>query len=114
METTEQYAIKLVADGAEMVAEDDTNEDGEIAEDDHEAACDLAIDIANAIRDNPEVVLALALRTPDEWQAAIPDVRIVDPDGWRGPKGRPWTDRISRREYLERRAQCTVSRVAGA
>jgi hypothetical protein len=107
--TIEEYAIDLVCVGAEHVAEDDLNEDEQIADADHQAACDLAIDIAHAIRDNPQVALELALKTPEQWQAAMPEVEILDPDGWRGANGRPWTDRISRREYLERRAQCTVT-----
>lgn len=50
-----------------------------------------------------------ALKTPDEWQRLIPDVRIVDSDGWRGPGGRSWDDPITRAEYLERRNRCTVT-----
>jgi hypothetical protein len=68
----------------------------------------------DAIREHPDVVLELALKTPEEWQAELPGVVIHDPDGWRGAGGRPWTDRIGRREYLERRARCTVSGVADA
>lgn len=59
MMTIEEYAIDLVAVGAESVAEDDLNEDGEIADADHQQACDLAIKIAHAIRANPAAVLAL-------------------------------------------------------
>jgi hypothetical protein len=108
VKTIEEYAIDLVCDGAESTAEDDLNEDEDIADADHRAACDLAVDIAHAIREHPDVVLELALKTPEEWQALIPGVVILDPDGWRGWGGRPWTDRISRREYLERRDRCTV------
>ncbi len=57
--TVEEYAIDLVASGAESVAEDDLNEDGEVADEDHQKACNLAIDIAHAIRDNPDVILEL-------------------------------------------------------
>lgn len=60
MKTVEEYAIDLVADGAESHAEDDLNEDGEIADDQHQDACDLAFRIAQAIRANPDVVLELA------------------------------------------------------
>lgn len=59
MKTIEEYAIDLVAGAAESTAEDDLNEDGEVADDDHQDACDLAIRIARAIRTNPEAVLAL-------------------------------------------------------
>ena len=59
MKTVEEYAIELVADGAESTAEDDLNEDGEIADEDHEAACDLALRICAAIRKHPAEVLAL-------------------------------------------------------
>lgn len=62
MKTIEEYAIDLVTDGAESVAEDDLNEDGEIADEDHEAAMDLAIEIAHAIKANPRAVLALVGR----------------------------------------------------
>jgi hypothetical protein len=48
------------------------------------------------------------LKTPDEWQAEMPDLVVVDPDGWRGEGGRPWTDPISREEYIARRNLCTV------
>lgn len=64
MKTVEEYAVDLVADGAEHVAEDDLNEDGDIAEEDHQEACDLALEIAAAIRKRPEVVLALVGRGP--------------------------------------------------
>lgn len=59
MKSIEEYAIDLVASGAESHAEDDMNEDGEIANDDHQAAVDLAVEIAQAIRANPESVLTL-------------------------------------------------------
>lgn len=53
MKTVEGFAIDLVVEGAQHVAEDDTNESEEIAERDHGAACDLALDMAKAIRENP-------------------------------------------------------------
>jgi hypothetical protein len=59
MKSIQEYAIELVAYGAESFAEDDLNEDGEVADDDHGAACDLAIKIAHAIKANPAAVLAL-------------------------------------------------------
>lgn len=53
----EQYAIGLVADGAESHAEDDLDEDGKLSEGDHTAATDLALNLAKIIRDHPEIVL---------------------------------------------------------
>jgi len=46
------------------------------------------------------------LKTPDEW-CGIQGVQILDPDGWRGRHGRPWTDPISLAEFRERLATCT-------
>jgi hypothetical protein len=60
--TIEEYAVDLVVDGATSFAEDDMNEDGEIADENHRAACDLAEEMARAIRDNPQAVLALVGR----------------------------------------------------
>lgn len=53
VKTVEEYAIELVVEGAQHVAEDDTNENGDIADGAHSAACDLALDMAKAIKDNP-------------------------------------------------------------
>ena len=58
--TVEEYAAKLVADGATSTAEDDLNEDGDIAEADHDEACDLALSIAEAIRKDPAGIVAFA------------------------------------------------------
>lgn len=66
MKTIEEYAIDMVAAGAESVIEDDLNEDDEIAEADHEAACELGHAIVRAIRANPDAILALARLTEDE------------------------------------------------
>lgn len=50
----DDYALKLVHEGAESIAEDDMNESGELDNDDDlPAAIKLAIDMAHAIRDNP-------------------------------------------------------------
>lgn len=54
----EEYAMKLVTEGAESTAEDDMNEDGDIAEESHEEAVNLAIDMAHAIYGNPKGFLA--------------------------------------------------------
>ena len=60
MNQIQRYAIKLVAEGAESTAEDDLDEDGEFdSGEDHCVAQNLAILIAHAIRDNPEIILAL-------------------------------------------------------
>lgn len=59
MKTIDEYAIDLVINGTQHAAEDDLNEDGEIAEEDHHAACDLALRIADVIETNPEAILAL-------------------------------------------------------
>jgi hypothetical protein len=48
-QTVEEYAVGLVADGARSFAEDDLNEDGEIAEVLHDDAVELALDLARAI-----------------------------------------------------------------
>ncbi|MEV0214398.1 hypothetical protein [Micromonospora sp. NPDC050695] len=57
--TIEEYAVQLVADGAESYAEDDTNENEDIADEDLRPAIKLAVKIAHAIRANPQAVLAL-------------------------------------------------------
>lgn len=62
MKAIEEYAIKLVVAGAIDHAEDDLNENGDIADPDHGEACVLALNIAAAIRANPAVVLDLAAR----------------------------------------------------
>lgn len=64
----QEYALALVADGAEGTAEDDLNEDGDIAEDEHEAAVELAMAIIRGIRAYPRSVLALAI--PKETETA--------------------------------------------
>lgn len=56
--TVDEYAIDLVVSGAQHVAEDDLNEDGEIAEEQHGEAMDLALSMAATIRDNPAAFLA--------------------------------------------------------
>jgi hypothetical protein len=59
VKTIEEYAIELVADGAAHVAEDDLNEDGAIADEDHQEACDLALAVAAWIRGHGPELLAL-------------------------------------------------------
>jgi hypothetical protein len=59
VKTIDQYAIDLIVKGTQHLAEDDLNEEGEIAEENHRAACDLALRIADAIAANPKAVFAL-------------------------------------------------------
>lgn len=58
--TVEEYAVDLAVYGIVKAAEGDLNEDGQIDDKGHHAACDLALDIARAIGANPQVVLDLA------------------------------------------------------
>jgi hypothetical protein len=58
--SVEDYAIELLADGAESTIEDDLNEDGNLSEEEHDEACHLAMAIVQAIRANPQVIIALA------------------------------------------------------
>jgi hypothetical protein len=53
VKTVEEYAVELVVAGARHVAEDDLNEDGDVADEDHGPACDLALNMARAIEQNP-------------------------------------------------------------
>lgn len=56
----EQYAVELVADGAESHREDDLNEDGKLSDDKHDEALKLAHTIVQAIRANGRAILDLA------------------------------------------------------
>lgn len=52
--TVDDYALKMLYEGAESYAEDDMDESGELdGEDDLADAIRLTIDMAHAIRDNP-------------------------------------------------------------
>lgn len=63
MKSVKEYAIDLLVDGAISYAEDDIDEEGELLNaDDLRAAIRLTIDIAYAIRANPQTVLALVGR----------------------------------------------------
>lgn len=69
--------------------------------------------IVTRTEDTAMVKLAPELKTPDEWQAEMPAVRIISRDGWAfgvGPftSAQSWSEPITRIEYLQRRAQCTV------
>lgn len=58
MKTIDEYAVELVVSGARSCAEDDLNEDGEIADDQHETACDLALEVVRTIESHPAEFLA--------------------------------------------------------
>jgi hypothetical protein len=47
------------------------------------------------------------LKTPSEWQKEMPEVIIIDIDGWRLPDAKDWNEPITRAEYLTRRSFCT-------
>lgn len=52
----------------------------------------------------PSALTEEVLRTPDEW-AALDDVTVMDPDGWRGCRSLPaksWGEPIDRDEWEER------------
>lgn len=53
--------------------------------------------------------MADELHTPEEWIALLnPDLKIVDPDGWRGPDAPPFDQPISQDEFSFRFALCTI------
>lgn len=52
----------------------------------------------------------IEMRTPAEW-CLIEGVEVLDPDGWRGTSGRPWTDLISLAEFKNRLIVSTMRRV---
>ena len=55
----------------------------------------------------------MEFRTPEEWDRELyPGSKIRDPDGWRGARGRPWSDPITRSEFEQRRVMSTVERVS--
>jgi hypothetical protein len=59
MNDIEKYAVELVGEGAEGVATDDLDEEGEFAnEDDWRTARSLGVKMGRAIKDNPEAFLA--------------------------------------------------------
>jgi hypothetical protein len=47
------------------------------------------------------------LRTPDEWANDL-GIHILDPDGWRGPNGRNFSDPIAADEFDRRVWMCTI------
>lgn len=73
--SVEDYAVKLVHEGAESRAEDDMNEDGDIDDAGHEQAMDLAIDLAHVIRDHRDTFLSWAKpHLPDRSRASLAEV----------------------------------------
>ena len=60
-----------------------------------ELPCDLCADVTPI------------LKPPSEWQKEMPDVIIIDIDGWRLPDAKDWNEPITRDEYLTRRSFCT-------
>jgi hypothetical protein len=58
MTEIEKYAIEMLHEGGEGIAEDDLNEAGGIDDDSHQEACALSVAMAHAIRDNAEAFLA--------------------------------------------------------
>lgn len=70
MNDIEKYAVKLVGEGAESVAEDDIDEEGEFDdEEDWRIAADLGVKMARAIQNNPGSFLAWYLALPAEVDA---------------------------------------------
>lgn len=59
MTPIEHYAIELAASAIESHAEDDLNEEDVLNDEDHEKACDLAMEIANFVRVEYDLVLRL-------------------------------------------------------
>lgn len=52
---------------------------------------------------------AVVEKKPEAWLAELyPGMKILDPDGWRNPIGKPWSMPISREEFEQRLAYCTV------
>lgn len=52
------------------------------------------------------------LRTPDDW-AAIEDMHVLDPDGWRRD-GKDWFEPITHEDFLARVMQSTIVVPRGA
>ena len=47
------------------------------------------------------------VRTPAQWAEEF-NVTILDPDGWRGARGKDWSEPITRDEFRDRMMQSTV------
>lgn len=58
MLSVDEYAVELVVDGSESLAEDDMNEEEKIYDELHPKACEMAVLMAHAIRDNRDAFLA--------------------------------------------------------
>ncbi|WKW85523.1 hypothetical protein SEA_REYNAULD_71 [Rhodococcus phage Reynauld] len=46
------------------------------------------------------------LKTPEQWCELL-GKKIIDPDGWRGADGRPWTDPVDYAEFQRRANRST-------
>jgi hypothetical protein len=68
--TVEEYAIDMVCSGAESYAGDDMNDYDDIAQENWDAAIELAYQIIRAIRANPAAILALAAQHAEETDHA--------------------------------------------
>lgn len=52
---------------------------------------------------------AVVEKKPEVWLSeCYPGMKILDADGWRNPIGKPWTMPITREEFEQRLAYCTV------
>lgn len=92
MKTIEEYAIDLVCEGAQHAAEGDRRAIRDDVQD-HQAAVDLAAEIAQAIRANPAAVLALVGRD----SATGPVAHLAECE----PEQREGWERMPYREALE-------------
>jgi hypothetical protein len=87
MTEIEKYAIELLHEGGEGIAEDDLNEAGGLDDDSHQEACALSIAMAHAIRDNDEGFLAWFRRVSVEDKLTVlVDDKNGAADGWIVPK----------------------------
>ncbi len=60
---------------------------------------------------------SVTLHTPEEWTRHLNLTEILDPDGWRESSDlgyRPYTDVITKKEYLRRRMMSTVNGFSSA
>ncbi len=70
MNDVEKYAVNLVGEGAEGIAEDDMDEDHVFADrNDSRAAATLAVEMAQAIQNNPQAFLMWYRSTTSEVTA---------------------------------------------
>ncbi len=77
LSVAEQYALKLIADGAESFAEDDMNEEGLLGARQHQTAVRLALSLVDLIRDHGDVILRV-LREPSRFVTDVPPETQVE------------------------------------